>query len=392
MTNYSVTKNNKMLSLGMIGIGIAGIAYGFASDVTRTWASLLHGNFYLLAIALAGLFFYALQFAAEVGWSAGILRIPLAMAQYLPYACGFLILIFLFGHHDIYHWTHPQLYDKASPEFDKILFGKQAFLNIPFFVIRLVLYGLIWAGSAIMLRKYALEEDKIGGTENYWKSSKLAHVFLVLFAVTSSTGAWDILMSIDAHWFSTLFGWYVFAGMFVTGMTVLGMFTIYLKRNGYLPKVNENHLHDIGKFMFAFSVFWTYLWFSQFMLIWYANLPEEVAYYALRQTPHFKPIFIMNFLINFFVPFLTLMTRDAKRKENALIVAGILMIIGHWLDVWLIIMPGIMGTHAHIGIVEICSTLFFGGLFLWVFFNAFSKAPVVAEKHPMIEESYHFQV
>jgi len=199
-------------------------------------------------------------------------------------------------------------------------------------------------------------------------------------------------MSIDAHWFSTLFGWYIFAGMFVTGITVLGMFTIYLKRNGYLPKVNENHLHDIGKFMFAFSVFWTYLWFSQFMLIWYANLPEEVAYYALRQTPHFKPIFIMNFLINFFVPFLTLMTRDAKRKENALIVAGILMIIGHWLDVWLIIMPGIMGTHAHIGIVEICSTLFFGGLFLWVFFNAFSKAPVVAEKHPMIEESYHFQV
>ena len=124
MMNYSVTKNNKMLSLGLIAFGVAGIAYGFATDHTRVWASLLHSNFYLLAVALAGLFFYALQFAAEVGWSAVILRIPLAMAQYLPYACGFLILIFIFGHHDIYHWTHPELYDKASPEFDKILFGK----------------------------------------------------------------------------------------------------------------------------------------------------------------------------------------------------------------------------------------------------------------------------
>ncbi len=392
MMNYSVTKNNKMLSLGLIAFGVAGIAYGFATDHTRVWASLLHSNFYLLAVALAGLFFYALQFAAEVGWSAVILRIPLAMAQYLPYACGFLILIFIFGHHDIYHWTHPELYDKASPDFDKILYGKKAFLNIPFFIIRLVLYGLIWAGSALMLRKYALEEDRIGGTVNYWKSSKLAHVFLVLFAVTSSTGAWDILMSIDAHWFSTLFGWYTFAGMFVTGMTVLMLFTIYLKRNGYLPKVNENHIHDIGKFMFAFSVFWTYLWFSQFMLIWYANLPEEVAYYALRQTPELKPIFILNFLINFFVPFFTLMTRDAKRQENALLVAGVLMIIGHWLDVWLIVMPGIMGTHAHIGVVEIASTSFFAGIFIWVFFNALSKAPMVAENHPMIEESYHFQL
>ena len=392
MTNYSVTKNNKLLSISLIAVGIVGIAYGFATDHTRTWASLLHSNFFVLAIALCGLFFYALQFAAEVGWSAVILRVPLAMAQYLPFACLSLIVIFLFGHHDIYHWTHADLYDKASEHYDKILDGKKAFLNIPFFVIRLVLYGVIWAGSAFMLKKYAQEEDKIGGTENYWKSSKLSHVFLVLFAVTSSTGAWDILMSIDAHWFSTLFGWYVFAGLFVSGLTVMGILTIYLKRNGYLPKVNENHIHDIGKFMFAFSIFWTYLWFSQFMLIWYANLPEEVAYYALRQTPHFRPFFILNFLINFMVPFFLFMSRDSKRKEGTLIVAGVIMLIGHWIDVWLIVMPGILGSHAQIGIVEIASTAFFAGVFIWVVLNSLSKSAVVAENHPMIEESYHFQL
>lgn len=392
MTTYAVTKNNKTLAMALMAVGIVGIAYGFATDITRTWASLLHGNFFLLAIALCGLFFYTFQFASEAGWSAGILRVPLAMAQFLPYACGILILIFIFGHHDLYHWTHEGLYDKASPDFDKVMYGKKAFLNIPFFVIRLVLYGIIWGGSAIMLKKYAIEEDKLGGTDYYWKASKVSHVFLVLFAVTSSTGAWDILMSIDAHWFSTLFGWYIFSGLFVTGLTVIGLLTIYLKRNGYMPKVNENHIHDIAKYMFAFSIFWTYLWFSQFMLIWYANLPEEVAYYALRQEAELKPIFILNFVINFFVPFLLFMSRDAKRREGTLLFVGVIMIIGHWLDVWLIVMPGVMGTHAHIGIVEIASTAFFGGMFLWVFFNALSKSAVVPENHPMIEESYHFEL
>ncbi len=390
MKNYTITKNNKILSFGLIAFGVVGIAYGFATDPTRTWASLLQSNFFLLAIALCGLFFYTFQFAAEAGWAAGILRVPLAMAQFLPHACVALLLIFIFGHHDLYHWTHAELYDKNSPHFDEILYGKKAFLNIPFFVIRLILYGIIWAGSAVLLRKYALEEDRVGGTENYWKTSKLSHVFLVLFAITSSTGAWDILMSVDAHWFSTLFGWYIFSGLFVTGLTVMGILTIYLKRNGYFPKVNENHIHDIGKYMFAFSIFWTYLWFSQFMLIWYANLPEEVAYYALRQEPELRPIFILNFVINFTIPFLVLMSRDSKRKENTVLVAGALMIIGHWLDVWLIVMPGIMGTHAHIGIIEIGATCFFAGLFLYVFFNSMSKTAVVPENHPMIEESYHF--
>jgi hypothetical protein len=181
-------------------------------------------------------------------------------------------------------------------------------------------------------------------------------------------------------------------GMFVTAMAVIGVFTIYLKRNGYLPGVNENHIQDIGKFMFAFSIFWTYLWFSQFMLIWYANLPEEVAYYAARQTPHLKPFFIINFMINFFVPFIILMSRDAKRRENTLVVVAVIMIIGHWIDTWLIVQPGIVGQHAQIGFIEIASTAFFAGVFIYVFFNSLSKAALTAKNHPMIEESYHFQL
>jgi hypothetical protein len=168
---------------------------------------------------------------------------------------------------------------------------------------------------------------------------------------------------------------------------------IYLKRNGYLPNVNDNHIHDLGKFMFAFSVFWTYLWFAQFMLIWYANLPEEVAYFVARQSPEFKPLWLMNVVINFLCPFLILMARDSKRADWTVVFVGCLLLMGHWLDVYLMIMPGTVGSaHAHIGFVEIGTTLFFAGLFLWVFFNSLSKAAVVPQKHPMLEESYHFHV
>jgi hypothetical protein len=176
-------------------------------------------------------------------------------------------------------------------------------------------------------------------------------------------------------------------------MTVTALITIYLKRNGYLPHINENHIHDLGKFMFAFSVFWTYLWFAQFMLIWYANLPEEVAYFMARQDPAFKSLWLANVFINFLSPFLILMSRDAKRHDITLVVVGVILLIGHWIDYYLMVMPGIVGSeHAHIGIIEIGTTCFFAGLFMWVTFNSLSKASLVPKNHPMIEESYHFHV
>jgi hypothetical protein len=389
--NYVITKNNKTLSFVLMGVGILSIVYGFATDSLRAWGSLLMSNFYVMAIALAGVFFLAVQYVAEVGWSVQIKRVLMAMGTYLPFAGAFLILIFVVGHHDLYFWTHHEYYDKASPDYDKILDGKKAFLNVPFYVIRLVLYAGIWSYFALMLRKESLKEDIEGGVLNYKKSVKLSAIFLVLFAVSSSTSAWDILMSIDAHWFSTLFGWYTFAGMFVSGLTVIAMLVVYLKRNGYLQNVNDSHIHDMGKFMFAFSIFWTYLWFSQFMLIWYANLPEEVAYFAFRQD-HFRVIFVLNFLINFFCPFLILMTRDSKRIKGLLLFIGSIMLIGHWLDVYLIVMPGVVGEHATIGITEVGTTCFFAGLFLYVFFNSLSKAPLVPKNHPMLGESLHHQI
>lgn len=388
---YNFTKNNKTLAFAMMAIGVIGVAYGFITDEHKAWASLLLGNFYFMAIALAGTFFLAIQYVAEVGWSAGLIRIFQAQGSYIPYAGIAMLLIFILGHHDLYHWTHHELVEKGSPEYDEILAGKSGYLNIPFFVTRMVAYFLIWTVCTLSLRKHSVQEDLDGDIKHHKKMIRISATFLVLFAVTSSTSAWDFIMSIDPHWYSTLFGWYTFASLFVSGLAMITLLTIYLKKQGYLENINNNHLHDLGKFMFAFSIFWTYLWFAQFMLIWYANLPEEITYFLARFA-NYKWLFIANFCINFFVPFLTLMSRDSKRKIQLLTFAACVILIGHWIDMFLMIMPGAVGAHWSIGIAEIGTTIGFGGIFLFVTLKALSKAPLVAQKHPMGGESIHHHI
>lgn len=390
--NYVVTKNNKLLALALIVIGAISIAIGFMDPNShREWSNLLLGNFFIMAVSLAGLFFLCIQYVAEVGWSAQLVRVFMAFGTYLPIAGICMLLIFWFGHHDLYHWTHHELYDPASAEYDEIMVGKSSYLNVPFYIIRMIAYFIIWSAFAFVIRKHSFAEDLDGNIMHHKKMIRLAAAFLVLFGVTSSTSAWDFIMSIDSHWYSTLFGWYCFAGTFISGLAVMNILVVYLKKSGYLPNVNESHLHDMGKFMFAFSIFWTYLWFAQFMLIWYANIPEEITYFLAR-FENYKALFITNVLINFFVPFLSLMTRDAKRKMNLIIFIGCVVFCGHWIDVFLMIKPGTVHGHWNIGIPEIGTTLFFLGMFLWVMFHQLAKAPLTPKNHPMLEESIHHQI
>jgi hypothetical protein len=303
-----------------------------------------------------------------------------------------MLIIFFAAGHDLYHWTHSYLYDPASPEYDKIIAGKQGWLNYPFYITRMILYFVIWIGYTMWIRRESKREDLNGGMEHYKRSYQMSAVFIVLFGVTSSTSAWDFLMSIDTHWFSTLFGWYTFSGLFVSGMAMICLLTIYLKKRGYLQEVNENHLHDVGKFMFGFSIFWTYLWFSQFMLYWYANIPEEVAYYQARWEDGYKGLWIFNMLVNFLAPFLVLMSRDAKRNFNFLAVAATIIFFGHWIDVFLMVMPGTVKANWGIGFGEIGMLLGFLGMFLFVVFRALSRAPLVVKNHPFLKESIHHHI
>ncbi len=398
---YEFTSKNKIIAIAMMVIGLVAVIAQFATHHHQTWGNLLMNNFYFMAMALGGTFFLALQYVAEVGWSVVIKRILEAMSQYLLFAGAIMIAIIAAGGHDLYHWMHHDVVDPNSPTYDAIIAGKSGYLNPVFFWIRIIAYFVIWYGFAFLVRKesLAMENDLSGAEARYMKIKRWGAAFLVLFAVTSSTAAWDLIMSIETHWFSTLFGWYTFAGMFISSICVLTFTTAYLKSKGYLPEVNEHHLHDIGKFMFAFSIFWTYLWFAQFMLIWYSNIPEEITYFELRQD-HYRGIWLGAFFINFIAPFLVLMTRDAKRKLYLIMFMSIVLFIGHWLDTYIMIIPGAMiqqghggeMVFGHIGWMEICTTIGFLGLFIYVVQHHLSKAPLVSKNHPLIEESLHHAI
>ena len=198
-------------------------------------------------------------------------------------------------------------------------------------------------------------------------------------------------MSIDVHWFSTLFGWYTFAGIWCSSMTVIVILTLYLKKLGYLPKVNDNHIHDIGKWVFATSFLWSYLWFSQYMLIWYANLGEEVIYYMMR-IEHYQVMYFGMFLVNMVFPMLLLMSRDAKRHAGTLTIIGVIILIGHWSDVYIMVSAGSLGAGASIGFLEIGMLMLMAGIFIRVILNNLSKAPMTPINHPFLDESIHHEI
>lgn len=367
----------------------------------RIYTSLWHNNIFFTGIGIIGLFFVAIQYAAQAGWSAPIKRIPLAMGQWIPIAGVLMLIIWFVAKGDLFHWTHHDLYDPASEDYDKILDQKSVYFfwlgskgGFPtFYILRMVAFFSLWYWFYTLIKKQMLTEDLEGGTQHWYSARKLSAVFLIIFAVSSSVAAWDWVMSIDPHWFSTMFGWYVFASWWVTGLATITLIVVNLKDAGYLKMVNANHLHDLGKFVFAFSVFWTYIWFSQFMLIYYANIPEETVYFIERlQHSPYSWIFYANLILNFVLPFLLLMTRDAKRHIAMLKVVCPIVIVGHWFDFYNMITPGIMQYNGGIGLLEIGLACIFFALFLWVSLSALSKMPLVAKNHPMMGESLNHHI
>lgn len=353
----------------------------------KPWAAVYVACIFFLLISLGVFTFNQIQYAASAGWSPVLFRVMEGLSAYLvPGSIIFFLLLIA----SVLHLNHLFIWmDDAVVAEDHIIQGKTGFLNIPFFMIRAVLFLLGWNIFRFLSRKNSLRLDETGDLIYHKKNFKLAAGYLVFFIVTESIMSWDWIMSIDTHWYSTLFGWYVFASFFVTGITFIAFTTLYLKSKGYLEYVNTSHIHDLAKFMFGLSIFWTYLWFSQFMLMWYANIPEEVTYFIFRIEEYNLPFFLM-LALNFLLPVLLLINTDFKRLSWILVMAGISIIAGHYLDFYNMIMPGTVGASWFIGIPEIGSILFFAGLFIFTTFNAIAKAPLLVKNSPLIEESKHF--
>lgn len=401
---FKITKNANLFTIILMAVGILFTVIGVVVEMghdeghhltQRLTGNLLINSFFFFAIGLGALFFLALQYATETGWYASIKRVIEALAGYLPmgiaFLAGTLLIITLLDGAHVYIWMDPAYTTEGGEHYDAIIDGKSAYLNKIFFWIRTIVYLgtylIFWNG----FKKRSRLEDEVGGTDIHFTNYKKGATFLVFFAVFSSTSSWDWIMSIDVHWFSTLFGWYIFAGMWCSTMIVLVTLTLYLKKQGYLPNVNESHIHDIGKWTFATSFLWSYLWFSQFMLIWYANIPEETPYHIMR-IEHFKFLYFGMFIINFAFPMVLLMSRDAKRNAGILTFVGMVALSGHWIDVYLMIMAGSMGPQAYIGFMELGMMMLMLGWFLRTILTNLTKAPLTVKHHPFLDESIHHEI
>ena len=385
---------NGLLAVGALALVLGFIFLGMSSDEhaqTRFWAVLLQNSVFFLLVVNASMFFICATTLAMGGWQMAFRRVPEAISTLVPVFGVLALLVFIgiiFGHKDhIYHWIN-----KEHVEHDSILKGKSAILNpTVFFVWTLITLG-VWSGVGYKMRQLSAQTDEPMGLEESkaWvkTNSVWASVFIVFFGLTvASTVPWLWLMSIDAHWYSTMYSWYTFASTFVSGMSLIAIFVVYLKNQDYLEYVNEEHLHDLGKFMFAFSVFWTYLWYSQFMLIWYANIPEETVYFKPRMQGAYQWVFFLNLIVNFVLPFLLLMRRGSKRNYTTMAFLGVIIIVGHWVDFFQMVMPGSVGEHYSMGWYEFGVLALYAGLIMLLVGRALASKPLVARFHPFLKES-----
>ncbi len=365
------------------------VKHVFHQMQNRPWSALFISAIFFFMVSLLVLVFYAIQWAAEAGWSIVLFRVMEALTAYiLPGS----IILFLFLLASGFHMNHIYVWMSPEAAHDEIIQAKSWWLNIPGFLIRAFIYLAGYNIFRYLLVRNSRRLDNTKDYKTYIKTKNIAVGFLAFYGVTELFMSFDWLMSLDPHWFSQLYSFYVFASMLVTAITVVAITTIYLKSKGYLPDVNTSHIHDLAKYMFGFSIFWTYFWFDQFMLQWYSNQPEEVVYFVPRLLGAYQIPFIAMLFLNFVLPILILVSSDFKRHNWIILIAGFFIIIGHFVDVYILISPATVGSSFSFGIPEISSILFFSGLFLYFTFNDLTKAKLKADGNPFIKESelYHY--
>ncbi|MCW3091097.1 MAG: uncharacterized protein JWP81_2166 [Ferruginibacter sp.] len=405
-TSFELPGNYKKWTMGLIGAGLIALLYGLIAfhpfehaahgeniNSTRFWAVLLQNSVFFLLICNASMFFIGVTTLAMGGWQVALKRVPEAISSVVP-VLGIITFVVLMsivwgGRTDIFHWL-----DKEAVAGDRVLNGKKGFLNPVFFSVWSTITIFLWWFIGRKMRSFSIESDKTGPmdyeTGKKWINKNIlwASFFIVFFGLTvGSTIPWLWIMSIDAHWYSTMFSWYTFASSFVAGMSLIALFVVFLKNRGQLEYVTDEHLHDVGKFMFAFSIFWTYLWFSQYMLIWYANIPEETGYFKIRVQGPFRGIFFLNLVLNFVCPLLIFMKKSPKRNWTLVTFMGVLIIFGHWIDFWQMVMPGTLGAHAELMPFEFGIAALFIGIIMWRVGVYFSSYPLTARNHPFLKES-----
>ena len=371
----------KGLLLVLAAAGAAVFFAAFKAAPGRALAALLLGNVYFLMLAAAALVFIAIQYLSGAGWSVLFRRVPEAMTAYLP-AGALVMLAVLAGAKYLYPWA------QAGAVHDELLLEKAGYLNLPGWTARTALALFSWWWFSRAIAGHSRAQDLDGGAGHTRKASRLSAIFLVVFGITFTLASVDWVMSLDPHWYSTIFPWYMFGGAFIQAVAAVTLLTLLLARRGLLPGFGDGHRRDLGKYLFAFSVFWTYLWFCQFLLIWYANLPEEISYYAARSSRGWLAVQTLSVAANFLAPCALLLRASAKKDGRFLAAACLSLCAGRWLDLYVMIMPSLQ-VSARPQWLDAPVFLGLASVFVLLFDRAFAAAPPQPVKDPYLEESLH---
>jgi hypothetical protein len=374
-------------------VGAAGVIASLAlaalggGGFKRFFFSYLLSFSYLLTLALGALFFVILQHLTRAGWSVVVRRWAESVAAVLPALAALAVPLVAFGLHDLYHWTHAE-----AVAADHLLQAKQPYLNVPFFVLRLAVYFSIWVLLSRFFLSRSLAQDKDGDPELTLQMERRAAPAMLLFALTATFAAFDLLMSLDPHWYSTMFGVYVFAGSVVSFIALLAVLVFAGQRAGLLRHaVTVEHYHDIGKLLFAFTVFWAYIAFSQYMLMWYANLPEETAWLLRRQTNGWGWIGMVLLVGHFALPFAALLSRAPKRRPRAVATVAAWVLLMHWFDLYWVVVPEVSRASAVPHLLDLTTLLGLSGLVVAFAAHRMRGRSLVPERDPRLAESLRFE-
>ena len=379
--SFKLSHTATQFLLGFMVFGAVIFLAGLFGAPERIWPSFLIAEYYLIGLGMGATFFIAIQYVSNAGWGTGMRRIAEAMSSTLPVA-GLGILILIFGIHTLYEWSH-----EAVVAQDAILQGKQAWLNEPFFIARLIGYFVIWIVMSRMLLSNSYRQDDNPDLVYTRRNVRNSALFILIGVYTFCLASIDLLMSLQPHWYSTVFGFLNITGMFLSSLAMMTILMVALRKAGYAHIFTTEHLHTVGNLMLAFCVFWVYMWVSQHMLIWYSNIPEETSYYIFRHFGGWGTLSFLNVILNWMAPFLVLMPRACKRHDKTMLQVAIVLLIGHWLDLYIMVMPATYGAAPTLSIWEIGPVVGILALFFWMVFRKLGKHNLTPVNDPYLVES-----
>ncbi|HEX2688247.1 MAG TPA: hypothetical protein VHN14_16570 [Kofleriaceae bacterium] len=383
-----VSSSMRRLAIALVVAGAAALVLGLLISPERTWMNLLVDGFYVLSLGVSAMFFIATQRLSSARWSAPIRRIPEAYMLVLP-AAAVLMIVLAFGFHSLYPWTSPATGGHEAELVTSVQPGRDTYLAPRFVYVRMVVVVALWIFFAWRIRKISLgaDADRDAGLRAHQRLNRTMAVFTPVFALTFTAAAYDWIISLDPKWFSTMFAVYVFAGSFAQGIAAIALATVVLTRRGSFgpggAQIGSEPLHTLGTMLLAFSTFWAYIWVCQYLLIWYGNIPEEVTFYLRRSTGSWLPLFLGSFVVNWIIPFFTLLPRSSKRSLRVMAAMSILVLLGHWLDLYIMVMPS-QWEVPHIGLLEIAMAAGCGGLIFLIFIRGLARAPLVPPHDPVL--------